>query len=126
RKPAKLPGPALPVSIQVVTPLVRQNSLASMPSDVPPQYTCEWRSIRPGATMWPDTSRTSVPALPCKVWPDLGDFAGGKADVGGAVQAMRRVDDPPALQDQIERHSCLLRRGHRLGLCDYSRVEVQA
>jgi hypothetical protein len=37
RKPAKLPGPALPVSMQVVTPLVRQNSSASMPSEVPPQ-----------------------------------------------------------------------------------------
>ena len=37
RKPAKLPGPALPVSIAVVTPEVRQNSSASMPSEVPPQ-----------------------------------------------------------------------------------------
>jgi hypothetical protein len=37
RKPAKFPGPALPVSMQVVTPLVRQNSSASTPSDVPPQ-----------------------------------------------------------------------------------------
>src|SRR5258708_21696481 len=31
RKPAKLPGPALPVSTAVVTPEVRQNSSASMP-----------------------------------------------------------------------------------------------
>ena len=37
RKPAKLPGPALPVSTDVVTPEVRQNSSASMPSEVPPQ-----------------------------------------------------------------------------------------
>ena len=37
RKPAKLPGPALPVSTEVVTPDVRQNSSASMPSEVPPQ-----------------------------------------------------------------------------------------
>src|SRR5712691_2838154 len=37
RKPKKLPGPALPVSIAVVTPERRQNSSASMPSDVPPQ-----------------------------------------------------------------------------------------
>ena len=51
RKPAKLPGPALPVSIAVVTPEVRQKSSASMPSEVPPQYTCVCRSIRPGVTM---------------------------------------------------------------------------
>ena len=31
------PGPALPVSTAVVTPEVRQNSSASMPSEVPPQ-----------------------------------------------------------------------------------------
>ncbi len=37
RKPAKFPGPALPVSTQVVTPLFRANISASMPSDVPPQ-----------------------------------------------------------------------------------------
>jgi hypothetical protein len=37
RKPAKLPGPALPVSTAVVTPEVRQNSSASMPIEVPPQ-----------------------------------------------------------------------------------------
>ena len=37
RKPAKLPGPALPVSTAVVTPERRQKSSASMPSDVPPQ-----------------------------------------------------------------------------------------
>ena len=37
RKPGKLPGPAEPVSTAVVTPLVRQNSSASMPSEVPPQ-----------------------------------------------------------------------------------------
>ena len=33
----KLPGPAEPVSTAVVTPDVRQNSSASMPSEVPPQ-----------------------------------------------------------------------------------------
>ena len=37
RKPMKLPGPADPVSTAVVTPLVRQKSSASMPSEVPPQ-----------------------------------------------------------------------------------------
>ena len=37
RKPGKLPGPALPVSTQVVTPLRRAKSSASMPSEVPPQ-----------------------------------------------------------------------------------------
>ena len=37
RKPGKLPGPALPVSTQVVTALRRAKSSASMPSEVPPQ-----------------------------------------------------------------------------------------
>ena len=37
RKPAQLPGPAEPVSTEVVTPESRQNSSASMPSEVPPQ-----------------------------------------------------------------------------------------
>jgi hypothetical protein len=37
RKPEKLPGPALPVSTEVVTPLLRAKSSASMPSEVPPQ-----------------------------------------------------------------------------------------
>ncbi len=37
RKPRKLPGPALPASMTVVTPPVRANSSAATPSDVPPQ-----------------------------------------------------------------------------------------
>src|SRR5262245_21302256 len=60
RKPAKLPGPALPVSIAVVTPEGRQNSSASMPREVPPQYPWVCRSISPGATVSPVTSRVSA------------------------------------------------------------------
>ena len=37
RKPWKLPGPALPASMKVVTPPVRASSSASTPKDVPPQ-----------------------------------------------------------------------------------------
>ena len=37
RKPWKLPGPALPASMKVVTPPERATSSASTPSDVPPQ-----------------------------------------------------------------------------------------
>jgi hypothetical protein len=37
RKPAKLPGPALPVSTKVVTALARASAGASTPSEVPPQ-----------------------------------------------------------------------------------------
>ena len=37
RKPWKLPGPALPASMKVVTPPVRASSSASTPSEVPPQ-----------------------------------------------------------------------------------------
>ena len=37
RNPMKLVGPALPVSTAVVTPLLRQNASASIPSEVPPQ-----------------------------------------------------------------------------------------
>ena len=37
RKPWKLPAPALPASMKVVTPPVRASSSASTPSEVPPQ-----------------------------------------------------------------------------------------
>ena len=35
---------------------------------------------------------------------DLGDLAAGEGHVGDAVEILRGVDDPPALEDEIERH----------------------
>src|SRR6266508_3711352 len=109
RKPAKLPGPALPVSIQVVTPLFRQNASASMPSDVPPQYTCVWRSIRPGATRWPDTSRTSVPASPARSGPILATLPAAKA-----MSAVRsRLWDGSIIRPPFRIRSNVIRRSIR-------------
>ena len=61
RNPGKLPGPAVPASTKVAVALVRASATASTPIAVPPQYTCVCRSIRPGVTTLPRTSRTSVP-----------------------------------------------------------------
>ena len=79
RKPAKLPGPALPVSTAVVTPDSRQKSSASMLMALPPQYTWVWRSIRPGVTTAPARSRTTVRGEGASVPP--------KADTRPSVKA---------------------------------------
>jgi hypothetical protein len=39
-----------------------------------------------------------------QVRPDLRDLAGGEGDVGDAVEVLRRVDDAPALEDEIVGH----------------------
>ena len=39
-----------------------------------------------------------------QVVPHLGDLAAGERHVGDAVDVLRRVDDPPALQDEVECH----------------------
>jgi hypothetical protein len=43
---------------------------------------------------------------------DLDDFAVGEGDVGGLVAAARRIDHPPALEDQIS-HRFLVRSSRR-------------
>ena len=62
RNPGKLPGPAVPASTKVAVALVRASATASTPIEVPPQYTWVCRSISPGVTTLPLTSRTSAPA----------------------------------------------------------------
>jgi hypothetical protein len=90
--------------MHVVTPLARQNCSASTPSEVPPP-------IHVGVQV--DEARRDevarhVAHLGCgaggEIGADRGDFAFGKADVGDRVEVLRRIDDPPALEDEIDRH----------------------
>ena len=103
-KPAKLPGPAEPVSTAVVTPLRRQKSSASIdkrcsaPIDVRMQVDQTGRDDEAGdITHVVARSASSLGA-------DRRDLASGEGHIGDAIETLRGIDDATALQDQIIGH----------------------
>src|SRR5215470_4480563 len=100
RNPTKFPGPALPVSMAVVTPERRQKSSASMPSEVPPQYTWVWRSMRPGVTIARELAYVGA-GVGLQSLPDAGHFAVRERDIRHRVEVLRRIDHATVAQNKV-------------------------
>src|SRR2546422_714020 len=62
RIPSNVPAPVEPPSTHVVTPVARAMSSVRGPKSDAPTKQCAWRSISPGRTSFPETSRTASPA----------------------------------------------------------------
>ena len=98
RKPWKLPGPALPASMKVVTPPVRASSSASTPKrraapvDVGVQVDQAGRD---------DLAFDVARVLAGEAIADRRDLAAGEGDVGHLVDALRGIDEPAAFENQI-------------------------
>src|SRR5258707_10685596 len=104
RKPAKLPGPALPVSTAVVTPEVRQNSSASMPIEGAAPINV---GMQIDKARGDDVTRYVAHVgsrVEFELVPDHGHPAGGERDIRHGVELLGGVNHPTAAQDQIERH----------------------
>jgi len=93
---ASCPARAAGYRSRVVTPEGRQNSSASMPSEVAAPITACEQSIRPATT---HVAR-HVAHFRCVgqrvICHDWRTFPGKNATSGNAVDVLRRVDDPPA------------------------------
>src|SRR3989475_12788604 len=62
RIPSNVPAPVEPPSTHVVTPVARAMASVRGPKSDEPTKQCAWRSISPGRTSFPETSRTASPA----------------------------------------------------------------
>src|SRR5438132_7416744 len=62
RIPSNVPAPVEPPSTHVVTPVERAMSSVRGPKSDEPTKQWAWRSISPGRTSFPETSRTASPA----------------------------------------------------------------
>jgi hypothetical protein len=73
-------------------------------STVAPHYapTRQADMLHTAIEITPDFAHRSIRG---QVRPDLGNLAGGKADIGRPIDALRGVENSPALQDEIECHA---------------------
>ena len=115
RKPAKLPGPAEPTSSQVVVPQRRASWSASTLMEVPPQYTWAWKSMLPGMTRHPVTSRSARPRSP---GPTAATLPPAERNIRHFVPPAAGVHHAAVAQDEVvvhrrgfPRESQTLRRG---------------